>query len=87
MVHSTVTKKGQTTLPSVVRDALKVKPGDKLIYELEEGSVTVRVDPGTRSLMGSLPSRKGKGLSFDEIREVARKAAVSKRSDKKDSGK
>jgi AbrB family looped-hinge helix DNA binding protein len=74
MLHSTVTKKGQTTLPSRVRRALNMKPGDKLVYELEEKSVVVRVDPGTRSLMGSLPSDKGKGISFKTIRDRAAKA-------------
>ncbi len=75
MVHSTVTSKGQTTVPSTVREALHIKAGDTLLYEISADYVTVRVHPGTRSLAGTLPSVKGKGRSFKEIREAAAKTA------------
>ena len=42
MLESTITSKGQTTLPKKVRDALGVKPGDKVRYFLD-GSGGVRV--------------------------------------------
>ena len=32
MVESTITSKGQTTLPKPVREALGVKPGDRVRY-------------------------------------------------------
>jgi antitoxin PrlF len=73
MLHSTVTRKGQTTIPGEIRKALGIKPGDTLEYELEEDSVTVRVHSGTRSLKGVLASDKGRGLSFGQIREAAAK--------------
>jgi antitoxin PrlF len=75
MPHSTVTRKGQTTIPGKIRKALRIKPGDTLEYELEGDHVTVRVHLGTRSLKGVLASKKGKGMSFSEIREAATKAA------------
>jgi antitoxin PrlF len=75
MPHSTVTRKGQTTIPGKIRKALRIKPGDTLEYELEGDRVTVRVHLGTRSLKGVLASKKGKGMSFSEIREAATKAA------------
>jgi AbrB family looped-hinge helix DNA binding protein len=78
MLYSTVTKKGQTTLPSKVRKALDAKPGDRLAYEIELGHVTIHVHPGTRALMGSLASSKGKGRSFKSIREAATKEAVNR---------
>lgn len=68
MLHSTVTSKGQTTIPGEIRQALHIKPGDKLAYEVEGNRVTIRVHPGTQSLKGSLASSKGKGLSFAQIR-------------------
>jgi AbrB family looped-hinge helix DNA binding protein len=74
MLHSTVTKKGQTTIPGEVRHALKVKAGDTLTYEVTGDHVTVRVHPGTRSLMGSLRSGMGKGMTFDAIRKAAAKS-------------
>ena len=75
MPHSTVTSKGQTTIPGKIRKALRIKPGDKLEYVLEGDHITVRVHLGTRSLKGVLASKKGKGESFAQIREAAVKAA------------
>jgi antitoxin PrlF len=74
-VHSTVTSKGQTTIPERIRRALRIKPGDRLEYALEGERMTVRVHPGIRSLKGVLASKKGKGLSFAEIRAAAAEAA------------
>jgi len=75
MNHSTVTVKGQTTIPGEVRQALKIKPGDRLEYLVEGDHVTIRVHPGTRPLKGALASGKGRNLSFAEIRKVAAKTA------------
>lgn len=75
MPHSTVTSKGQTTIPGKIRKALRIKPGDKLEYVLEGDHITVRVHLGTRSLRGVLASKKGKGMSFAQIREAAAVAA------------
>lgn len=78
MAHSTVTRKGQTTIPGEIRKALRIKPGDKLQYAVEGDAVTIRVHPGTRSLKGVLASKKGKKMSFGEIREAAARAALSR---------
>jgi antitoxin PrlF len=78
--HSTVTSKGQTTIPGRIRKALRIRPGDKLEYALEGDHATIRVHPGTRSLKGALASKKGKGMSFAEIREAAAKAARGRES-------
>jgi AbrB family looped-hinge helix DNA binding protein len=75
MPHSTITSKGQTTIPGNVRQALKIKPGDRLEYAVEGDHATFRVHPGTRSLKGVLASNKGKGMSFAQIRKAAAKAA------------
>jgi antitoxin PrlF len=71
MLHSTVTKKGQTTIPGAVREALQIQPGDRLEYAIEGKQATIRVHAGTRSLKGALASSKGKGLSFAQIRQAA----------------
>ena len=75
MLHSTVTSKGQTTIPGKVRKALRIRPGDTLEYALEANHATIRVHPGTRSLKGALASKKGKGMSFAQIRQAAAAAA------------
>jgi antitoxin PrlF len=79
MTHSTITSKGQTTIPGKIREALRIKPGDRLEYVVEGDHATIRVHLGTRSLKGVLASKKGKGMSFAQIREVAAKAARGRR--------
>jgi len=75
MLHSTVTSKGQTTIPEKIRKALRIKPGDKLEYAVAGDQATIRVHPGIRSLRGLLASKKGRGMSFAEIRKAAAEAA------------
>ena len=75
MIHSTVTIKGQTTIPGKVRKALRIRPGDRLEYTVQGDSATIRVHPGLRSLKGALASKRGKGMAFAQIREEAAKAA------------
>jgi AbrB family looped-hinge helix DNA binding protein len=75
VLHSTVTSKGQTTIPGAVRQALNIRPGDRIEYALEGDYAVIRVHPGTKSLAGALFSNKGRGLSLAQIREVAVKAA------------
>jgi len=79
MMHSTVTSKGQTTIPEKIRRALRMKPGDKLEYEVQGDRATIRVHPGLRSLKGALASNKGKRMSFAEIRDAASEAARRER--------
>jgi AbrB family looped-hinge helix DNA binding protein len=73
MPHSTITRKGQTTIPFEIRSALQIKPGDKLQYSFEGDHATIRVHPGIRSLKGALASKKGSGMSFAAIRKAAAK--------------
>lgn len=80
MLHSTITKKGQTTIPGEVRLALKIQPGDRLEYQVQGDHVTIRVHPGIRSLAGVLAGDKSKGLSFNEIRRQAAVLAQQKAS-------
>lgn len=79
MSHSTVTSKGQTTIPQKIREALHIKPGDRLEYEMNGDRATIRVHPGIGSLKGVLASDRGKGMTFAEIRAAAAKAAHGRR--------
>ena len=46
MIESTLTDKGQTTVPKEVRDALGIKPRQRLPWALEaNGPVVVRPEP------------------------------------------
>ena len=42
MQTSRVTSKGQTTIPRVIREKLSLKPGDVLVYEVNDGEVRLR---------------------------------------------
>jgi AbrB family looped-hinge helix DNA binding protein len=44
MPSSTITSKGQTTVPKEVRDALNVGPGDKLTWEINGGRVAITTE-------------------------------------------
>jgi AbrB family looped-hinge helix DNA binding protein len=76
--HSTVTSKGQTTIPVEIRDALQIKTGDRLEFLLEGDRLSIRVHPGAAALAGILSSDKGKGMSFDQIRAAALESARRK---------
>lgn len=55
MRRSTLTSKGQTTVPKRVRDALNLKPHQKMIWNiLEDGTVKVSPQPDIIDLFGSL---------------------------------
>ena len=41
MPTSTITSKGQTTVPKEVRDVLDVGPGDRLTWEVRGGKVAI----------------------------------------------
>jgi bifunctional DNA-binding transcriptional regulator/antitoxin component of YhaV-PrlF toxin-antitoxin module len=59
MSISTLTDKGQTTVPQEVRDALKVKPRQQLQWTVKkDGTAIVRPQPSALDLFGSLPTGK-----------------------------
>ena len=68
---STVTSKGQTTIPKELRDALGIKEGTPLRWKLENGVLTVR--PKTKRLedfAGILgPPPNGRHLTIQEMNE------------------
>ncbi len=73
-LYSTLTRKGQTTVPKEVRDLLRLSPRQKLAFVVEEGQV--RIEPATgsiRDLLASIgsPAAKTKpGMSISQMRKV-----------------
>ena len=79
MTHSTVTSKGQTTLPAPIRRALHLKAGDRITYEIQGDSVVIRPQPGVMAVFGALKPPPGKsGVPFEEERAKAREARIKK---------
>jgi AbrB family looped-hinge helix DNA binding protein len=73
ILESTITDTGQTTVPKRVRNALGLKPRQRLQWDLiEDGVALVRAEPSALTLFGSLkPQKKFPGTA-------AEKAAVRK---------
>ena len=69
MSESTITVKGQTTVPQPIRDALHVQPGTKLQWTLmPDGTIIVRAK--TKSILdlaGMLIAPKGKKVRIEEM--------------------
>lgn len=77
MTHSTITSKGQTTLPAPIRRALHLKAGDRILYEIQGDSVIIRPQPGAMALFGSLKPPVGKtGVPFKQARAKSRQTWV-----------
>ena len=54
MVESTITSKGQTTLPKSVREALGVRPGDRVRYVVSGDEVRILPVRPLARLFGAL---------------------------------
>jgi AbrB family looped-hinge helix DNA binding protein len=71
--HSILTSKGQTTVPSRIREALQLKAGDRILYEIKGDTVVIRPHPGAMAVFGSLkPAGDKAGVPFAEARQKAR---------------
>ena len=66
MIQSTVTSKGQTTLPKAVREALGLVPGDKVRFLIVDNEVRILPVRPLKSLAGAL-KRDGAPVSTDEM--------------------
>ncbi|MEJ1974724.1 MAG: AbrB/MazE/SpoVT family DNA-binding domain-containing protein [Acetobacteraceae bacterium] len=72
---TTVTSKGQVTIPKLIRDRLGIGPGDAVAFEWAPDGriVLVKVDDGRRaSRFETLRGRAGAGLSTDAIMALTR---------------
>ena len=69
MSESTITTKGQTTVPRPIRDALHARPGTKLQWHLlPDGTIMVRAK--TQSILGlagMLKAPKGKRVRVADM--------------------
>ena len=77
MQESTVTVKGQTTLPRRVREALGLRPGDRIRYlVLDDGEVRILKPRPVSGLSGALVREGQAARGLDEMdAAIARGAA------------
>lgn len=74
MDKATVTGKGQVTLPRRIRERLNIETGDKLLFEIENGELRVRVvhSRGIEDLFDLLPGVER--YAGEEVERQARQA-------------
>ncbi|HUL63188.1 MAG TPA: type II toxin-antitoxin system PrlF family antitoxin [Burkholderiaceae bacterium] len=67
--ESTLTSKGQTTIPKAIRDRLAIKSGDRMTFTLmPDGTVLMRVkNKSISGLAGSLRRKGQKRLPIDRL--------------------
>ena len=72
-VMSTMTSKGQTTIPREVRDVLGLGPRQRIVYQIEGDSVRIRAAGGSlMAVAGALADGKA-ALGRDQERAAYRK--------------
>ena len=75
-MSTTLTSKGQVTIPKAVRKRLGLKPGSKIDFRLNEaGEVVVKPADATRRVPGRferLLGSAGPGMTTDELMELLR---------------
>ena len=69
MAESTITAKGQTTVPADVRALVRAEPGTRLVWSvMPDGTIIVRAK--TKSILdmaGMLKASKGKHVAVEEM--------------------
>ena len=78
MQESTMTRKGQVTIPKAIRDRLGVKEGEKVLFVMRGEEVVLKVVKGTiLDLRGSVkPSARPE--DFDKIRQSVKQTVGKK---------
>ncbi len=71
---STLTTKGQVTIPSYIRNKLHLEAGQRLEFFIQEESfVVIPINRSLKSLKGILPKPKS-SLSIEEMNNVIRES-------------
>ena len=77
MIESAITSKGQTTLPKSIRDALSVRPGDKVRYIVHGDEVRIRKVKPIARLYGAL-QYDGPPVSLQDMEQAIVEGATGK---------
>jgi AbrB family looped-hinge helix DNA binding protein len=73
---STLTSRGQTTIPKPIREALGLQPGDRVEFLVEEGQVVLRRATADITELDGLLDRSGRApVSLDEMNEAIQRGA------------
>ena len=75
MIESSITSKGQTTVPKMVREALGLEPGDRVRYVIDDQEVRMLPVRPIGRLFGVLRHR-GPAVTIDEMEKAIAHGAV-----------
>lgn len=76
MSTSTITSKGQTTIPKEIREYLDLRPGDKIVYYISHGEVMMWTkNKSVKDLKGIVPKPE-RAVTIEEMEEAIAKGAV-----------
>lgn len=69
MTESTITAKGQTTVPAYIRALVQARPGTRLVWTaMPDGTIIVRAkSQSILDMAGLLKAPKGKRVAADEM--------------------
>ncbi len=70
MLESTITVKGQTSLPRDVRAALGLTGGDRVRYMIPDGEVRILKTRSVKELRGALARPDQRPVSLDKMDEA-----------------
>jgi len=78
MPNSTLTTKGQTTIPKEVRDYLGLEPGDQIEYVVNrDGEIVLKAATvDLLDLAGALHQAGRRAVTLDEMKAAVRSRAV-----------
>lgn len=76
MIESSITKKGQTTLPKPVRETLGVQAGDRVRYIIFGGEVRILPVRPISRLFGVLQQHDGPAITVDEMEQAVADGAA-----------
>ena len=74
---STITKKGQVTIPKPFRETLQIKEGDSLMFEMKDGMLILK-KKDRKSILNLGGIARGRKLGVGDEREFTKKV-VAKR--------
>jgi AbrB family looped-hinge helix DNA binding protein len=71
-MESTITVKGQATIPKAIREHLRLKPGDRVKFFVHpDGSVVLLPKLSASALRGIIHSRRRRPVSIEKMTEAA----------------
>jgi AbrB family looped-hinge helix DNA binding protein len=79
MSESTITRKGQVTIPKEIRDKLRAREGEKVSFALRGNEVVLKIVRGSvLDLRGSVRPRK-RPENFESVRRSVKKAVATRK--------